>query len=418
MVSPTANPEDTNPPSTFSEARSLDRSRLVYLDNLRTMLITGVVVAHLIITYGNKLAEWYYMEAGQTVAVLDLLLLFLGVIGAGFGMGLFLLIAGYFTTPAYDRKGSSRFLLDRLKRLGIPWLFSELVLVPFINYIVDIHGAANCSGGLYDCAYQGSLWNYLALYPRNQGSISDGPDWFLEALLLFSTGYMLWRLAASSLQAYLPKSLGKPEGVPGNWAIALFALAIGLVTFVVRFWAPVFTYYAPWNLEFARFPQYIALFAAGAWAWRRDLLTTFTDRQARTWQWVALGCVLVFPAILAWAGVLSGSIDPRVGGGVNWKSLAYSLWEGFLCVSMSITFLGWYRRRFNRQTRISRAMSGSAFAVYILHPLVIVPLALALSGIQMNLNLKFLLITPFAVALCYLVAHFLRKAPVVRSILG
>ena len=310
------------------------------------------------------------------------------------------------------------FLLDRLKRLGLPWLISELVLVPILNYIVDIHGATNCTGGLYDCNYQGSVWQYLALYPRNQGSISDGPDWFLEALLFFSVGYVLWRLATRSLPVRMPGSHGNPGAAPRNGAIALFALAIGLGAFVVRIWAPVFMYYPPWNLEFARFPQYIALFAAGAWAYRRHLLTTFTDRQARLWRWVALGCVLVFPAILAWAGVFSGTIDPRVGGGVNWMSLAYSLWEGFLCVSMVITFLTWYRSSFNHQSRLGRAMSESAFAVYIFHPIIIVPLTLLLSGIRMNLSLKLLLEAPFAVALCYLVAYGLRKVPHFRSFLG
>jgi glucan biosynthesis protein C len=418
MVTHTAIPEGSQPPSILPAAPSQARPRLVYLDNLRTMLITGVVVVHLIITYGIGMVDWYYKESGQTVPVLDLLMLFLGMIGVGFAMGLFFLIAGYLATGAYDRKGPGQFLLDRLKRLGLPWLIFELALVPTLNYMVDMHHAGNCAGGLYDCNYQGTVWQYLALYPRNQGSISDGPDWFLEALLLFSIGYVLWRLVAPLVRARLSSASARPGGVPGNWVIALFALTIGVCTFIVRIWAPVFEYYSPWNLEFAHFPQYIALFAAGAWAYRRDLLTTFPDRQARPWRWVALGCVLVFPAIMAWSGVFSGEIDPRVGTGVNIMSLAYSLWEGFLCVAMVITFLAWYRRRFNRQSQIGRAMSESAFAVFILHPLVIVPLALALSGIRMNLNLKFLLVAPFAVALCYLVASALRRLPLVRSIFG
>lgn len=45
-------------------------------------------------------------------------------------------------------------------------------------------------------------------------------------------------------------------------------------------------------------------------------------------------------------------------------------------------------------------------------------LALALSGIKINFSLKFLLVAPLAVALCYLVAYGLRKAPLARAILG
>jgi fucose 4-O-acetylase-like acetyltransferase len=382
------------------------------------MMITAVVVTHLTITYSGTPVEWYYMEIGKTVPLMDFLVLFLGLIGVGFAMGLFFFIAGYFSPAAYDRKGAGQFLIDRLKRLGIPWLICELALVPVLNYIVDIHGKTNCAGGFYNCNYQGSFLKYLALYPANQGSISDGPDWFLEALLIFSLVYLLWRMATRSVTVGAFDGADRTSTVPDNWQIALFALVIGVSTFVVRFWLPVFTYFPPWNLEFAHFPQYIALFAAGAWAYRRDLLTTFTDQQGRLWRWVALICVLVLPAILLWVGALTGASDPRVAGGVTWMSLVYSLWEGFLCVSMAITFLTWYRRSFSHQSRIGHAMSESAFAVYILHPAVIVPLTLALSGIQMNRSFKFLLIAPIAVGLTYLIMHLVRKVPVFRIVFG
>jgi hypothetical protein len=206
--------------------------------------------------------------------------------------------------------------------------------------------------------------------------------------------------------------------IPGNGTIALFALAIGLSSFVVRFWVKAFTQYEPFHLEFARFPQYIALFVAGVWAYRRGWLAALPDRRAGTWRWVTLACLLALPLVAVAGGALEGILDERMFGGMNWRSLVYSLWEGFLCVSMCISLLSWFQRRFDHQGRLARAMSESAFAVYILHPAIIVPLALALSGIHMHLNLKLLFVAPIAVALCYLVVYGLRRVPLVRSILG
>jgi glucan biosynthesis protein C len=200
--------------------------------------------------------------------------------------------------------------------------------------------------------------------------------------------------------------------------IALFALAIGLFTFVVRFGPMAMVYYEPWHFEFAHFPQYIALFTAGLWAYRRGWFDAFTDRQAKIWGWVALGCVLTLPVLVVAVGGLSGTLDARAGGGVNELSLAYSVWEGFLCVSMSITLLSWFRRRFDQQSRLARTMSESSFAVYVVHPAVIVPLALVLSDIQMNLSLKYLLVAPIAVMLSYLVAYGLRRVPLAKAVLG
>jgi hypothetical protein len=54
--------------------------------------------------------------------------------------------------------------------------------------------------------------------------------------------------------------------------------------------------------------------------------------------------------------------------------------------------------------------------VYVLHPIIIVPFVLALSGISINPTLMFLFAAPLAVALCYTIAYYFRKLPLVRSI--
>lgn len=403
------------PQPALAETRAAARPRLAYLDNLRWALITAVVLIHLSVTYGVP-ADWTYYEGGEVAPLVALPLLLVAAIGANFVMGLFFLIAGYFTPAAYDRKGTRRFLIDRFKRLGIPWLLFEIFINPLVHYAVDTH-AGDCKGALYDCQYQGTFWQYLKDFPRAKGSIGDGPVWFLEALLLFSIAYALWRWLSDA--APLP-ALSQPDrtrAVPSNRAIALFALAIGLVSFVVRFWAEAFVQYEPLHLEYARFPQYVALFVAGIWAYRYDWLVAFSDRQARTWRWIALGCALALPALLVVSAPTAGTLDERAVGGVNELSLAFSLLEGFLSVSMVIGILSWFRRHFNHQGRLARAMAESSFAVYVLHPAIIIPLALALSGIKMNLSLKFLLVAPIAIVLCYLIAFGLRKLPLARIIL-
>ena len=176
------------------------------------------------------------------------------------------------------------------------------------------------------------------------------------------------------------------------------------------------TYFEPEHLEFAHFPQYVAMFAVGTVAYRRNWLAIFPDAQARRWRWVALVCVLLLPVLTVAAGALTGELDERGAGGLNWLSLAYSVWEGFMCLAMVITVLVWFRARFNHQGRLVRAMSDASFAVYVLHPLIIVSLALALSGIPINPTLMFLIAAPLAVALCYIIAYYFRKLPLVRSI--
>ncbi len=199
--------------------------------------------------------------------------------------------------------------------------------------------------------------------------------------------------------------------------IILFILALGLVTFVVRIWAPVGWQWEPPHLQLAYFPQYIAMFAVGIAAYRGDWLAGLRAGQVRLWRWVALACVLLMPVLAVAAGALSGDLDPAGAGGLTWLSLAYSVWESCMCVALSITVLAWFRDRFDHQGRLARELSAGAYGVYVLHPLVIVPLALVLSGVRMSLGLKFIVVAPVAVALCFLVAALVRRLPLVRRVL-
>jgi glucan biosynthesis protein C len=383
-------------------AQSGVRPRLLYLDNLRTAVITLVVLGHVAVSYGAE-GDWYIHGEGQASPLAFILMLPLMAIGAAFMMGLLFLIAGYFTPRSYDRKGPGPFLVDRLKRLGIPLLLFAVVINPVIEYLVEAHTGK----------FQGSYWRFIPPYIRNLDTAGFGVTWFLEALLIFSIFYILWRLLTqSSPQRNAPNS----GAVPSNRSIALFALVLGFATFLVRIWAPVNTYFEPEHLEFAHFPQYVAMFAVGTVACRRNWLAIFSDAQARLWRWVALVCVLLLPVLAVAAGALTGELDERGSGGLNWLSLAYSVWEGFMCLAMVITVLVWFRARFNHQGRLARAMSDSSFAVYVLHPIIIVSLALALSGIPINPTIVFLFAAPLAVALCYIIAYYFRKLPLVRNI--
>jgi surface polysaccharide O-acyltransferase-like enzyme len=330
--------------------------------------------------------------------------LLLGV-GAAFLLGLFYLISGYFTPGPFDRKGAGPFLVDRLRRLGIPLLLYALVINPLVTYLAAVHGG-----------YEGSLWRFVSERTSDLTNASVGPLWFVEGLLIFSLLYALVRVVAQHVPALASRVL-QPATVPTNRSMVVFALVLGLLTFVVRTWVPIGWSWEPPHLELAHFPQYVAMFVLGLAAYRGNWLARLTVEQARPWRWVVLVFILLFPLVIMAALMPSGELSSAPAGGLNWLSLAYSMWEGVMCVAMSVTVLVWFRSRFNRQGRLARAMSGDSYAVYVLHPLIIVPLAISLSGLQLGPALKFLLVAPLAVVLCFTAAHYIRKLPLIRRVL-
>ena len=112
-------------------------------------------------------------------------------------------------------------------------------------------------------------------------------------------------------------ALAAPIHSNKNRSIALFALGLGLATFLTRIWAPFGWWWEPPHLELGHFPQYIALFAIGIVAYRNNWFTRISTAQTRLWGWVALACVPLFPALAVAAGALSGEFSTDVAGGFN-----------------------------------------------------------------------------------------------------
>jgi hypothetical protein len=77
--------------------------RRAYLDNLKVLLVTGVIVGHVLITYAD-IGSWAYREPSGNKAFLIPAALFV-VLGSLFAMGLFFLLAGLLLPRALARKG-------------------------------------------------------------------------------------------------------------------------------------------------------------------------------------------------------------------------------------------------------------------------------------------------------------------------
>jgi surface polysaccharide O-acyltransferase-like enzyme len=349
---------------------------------------------------------WYYLD-GRPDDITVLVATLFTAVNQAFFLAFFFMISGYFTPGSYDRKGPWPFLKDRLLRLGIPLLFYIIVIDPLIAYVL----AVNIGG------FDGSVWSFLTGYFEGRYlknfSLGSGPLWFVETLLIFTIIYLVLRLLLKPSVTPSQRD-GKP---PGNLAIVAFALLLGVVTFIVRIWLPLGWNFEPLNLQFPYFSQYIALFAVGIIAYRLNWFLGIPTATGKVWLGFAIFCILVvLPVLFVLGGALEGNTDPFLGG-VQWQSFALSVWEQFVCMGMVIGLLVLFRERLNHQGVLAKNMAASAYTVFIIHAPVIVFLALALRGIDLYPLLKFVLVAPIAIALCFVLANFVRKLPLARDIL-
>ena len=348
------------------------RSRLAYLDAIKVLLVVGVIAMHSAITYGLD-GSWYlesYEEMpGGVVTAITILL------GTGwlFGLGLFFLIAGRLTSPSLDRKGPSRFVKDRLVRLGVPLVAYTLLVSPGLEYV----------------AYRENDGGTEAFWPfaREQvWHLAPGPTWFLEALLAFSLGYVLLRV--------LRPETGPPSRRPlRGREIAGVALAIGAGAFLVHLLFPIGSEQI--HLQLAMFPQYVILFSLGAAAGRRGWLETLTPELQRRCGQVGLAAALLFPLVLLAGGFFDGgdAADDRFAGGLHWQAAAGALLEGVLATCLCLWAVSHFRRQEARYDRpLVRRMAPSAYGAFVVHPPILVGLAYALAPLPLPVMLKFVLL--------------------------
>jgi fucose 4-O-acetylase-like acetyltransferase len=382
-------------------------SRLAFVDNLRILLTVLVILHHLVSMYGGP-GDWYYKEGRLEGIALLLLTLFM-VVNQTFFMGLFYLLSGYFAPASYDRKGGARFLIDRLVRLGIPLLVYALLINPFIRYVTEVGFLALNRNFFKIWGWNGAYWTYAARFVRDRRSSAVGPMWFVEALLIFTLIYWAWRVLARR-EPVEPQLDARP---PSNAAIAVFALALGVVTFLVRIRLPIGTVLLPLGLQFPYFPQYVAAFVVGIVAYQRNWLRGIPDATGRLWQTVALVLIALFPIILSVAG---GNVNPFMGG-LRWEAAFNAFWEQALGVAMMVSLVVLFRNRLNQQGALTKAMAASSYAAFILHGPVLALLAVGIKRVQQPPVVKIAVLAPVAVFLCFFIGFLLGKLPLLRRVL-
>ncbi len=369
--------------------------RLAYLDNLKVLLVVGVIGVHTAIIYGVDGSFYLEDYEPMTDVSIGVLTTFVAV-GFLFGLGAFFLIAGRLSGPSLDRKGPARFVRDRLVRLGIPVVFYILLIAPVMEYVK----ARN----------EGEDQGFLSFAGDQFSDPAPGPTWFLEALVVFSLAYAVVRALR---RARTPVSR---EPLSGR-QVAAVGVAIAALSFATHL---VFPYGEEhFHIQFALFPQYAILFGLGCAAGRRGWLETLTPELRRGCGIVGLIAVLALPILLLAGGFTEGDAKKDLyAGGWHWQAAGTSILEASLAATLPLFLIGWFRDHWTRQGPLLRRMAVAAYGAFIIHPPVIVGLALALNEAAIPAELKFALVFAGGVAGAFGITSLIARIPAIRRVVG
>lgn len=321
-----------------------------------------------------------------------------------FFMSLMFLVSGFFIWPSLQKKGPGRFLRDRLRRLGIPFVVAAALLAPLAYFPAYLQTGAPFSLGNFF-----RVWLSLPHWP-------SGPAWFLWVLLAFdavaaaltraSPGWgsmlgrllskfqrpaaMFWLLVGASAVAYLPLALGLD---PGSWAS-----------------------FGPFSFQVSRPLHYAVYFFTGVGLGASGLgqgLLSSGAKLARRWFVWALASVGAFLTTVA-CFLVALSQGAAAGKGA-WAVVDVTFVVS--CAASSFAVLALFVR-FARRGRAGDSLAANAYGMYITHYPFVSWLQYALLGAVLPAAAKATMVFLGAVALSWTVSAALRRIPAVGRVLS
>jgi hypothetical protein len=382
-------------PASAGSTQTQPRVRDLYIDRLRSIMTAFVILHHTAITYG-AIGGWFWYELKPSQAISSQLLIEFCTINQAYFMGFFFLLAGYFTPASLERKGYGRFIGDRFTRLGLPLLGFMVILGPLTAAIAH-------------AADTGRFWEvfpYIAMH----FILIPGPLWFAEALLIFCLAYCAWR---AMFGAPLTTAERTPRAVPsaGKWLLS--ALLTGIGALAIRQVIHVGVNIAA--LQLGYFATYIVLFAVGIAAWRYDWIRQLNWANARGGIIAGIIALPLMPLGVAIAQITHSKGD--FAGGLSWHAAVYALWEPFVAWGFIAAWLLFMRRFGNQPSAFWSWLNRRAYAVYIIHPPILVGISVLLHPWVAPALVKFAVTGTLSCAACWLIADPLVRMPGLRRIL-
>ena len=356
------------------------KTRLYYLDNLRIALTVLVIAHHVGQAYGPT-GGWWPVQEEARAALLGPFF----TVNRSFFMSLFFMISGYFMVGACERSGPRSFVLGRLRRLGIPVLVFALLMLLARIFLFGERIAS---------------WNDV---------FNAGHLWYLEHLLLFSLGYVLWRRLRG---ARGPADLGS-RPLPRWPAYLTFTLAVAVCSAVVRIWSPIdrwFNLLGFFRVAFADVPRDLGFFIVGVLAWRRAWFERYPARAG--FAWLAVGLA----AAAAWYAYDLGFL-PFFSLSDTVMGIVYPLWEIVLCLGLCIGLTVAFREAANFQGALGKWLANNQYSAYFWHPLLIVALQMTALAVPASPLVKFVLVTAVGVPVVFAWSWLLRLLRPVRAVL-
>jgi peptidoglycan/LPS O-acetylase OafA/YrhL len=375
--------------------------RIVPLDRARTFITLLVVLHHSVVNYT-------YFGNGDRMRWLgfDLVVLF----NDSFFMACMFLISGLFVRDSLARRGPAKFLANRARRLGVPYLISIFVVTPIAYYpsFLRYH-----LPGTTDFNFFHFWWRMLTIGPWPSGSA-----WFLWVLLtLGAIATLLWAAAPRVIEA-LGQRIDALRDRPMT-AFVVFQMLSILVYLPMHLifgdssWLEPGHY--PFPIQTSRILLYAGYFFIGVGVGAASLRSgVLAENGALVMRWrVWLAFALAFyGAILLLVYVHHNGLADFNSPPFWWRT-AYGLAFAMFSAAMTFTVPAIFLRFARSSLWLLDTMRPSAYGIYLLHFIFLIWLQYIVFDPAFPAFVKFAIVFTGTLSMSWALTVLLRKIPVV-----
>lgn len=360
------------------------KSRVFFLDNLRTFLILMVVVLHAGIVYEPILQNNWIVSDPDKNGMIGLIRMYIDL----FVMFTMFFISGYFVPFSMKSKSAGAFVWSKVKRIMLPWLIAVLTLIPAYKVIfLYSRGMPQEAWYTYFHIYTrpGSDWSLFSNHPLQAWL------WFLPVLFMFQMIYLgLYR--AKLLRFKISLKTG-----------VILTFAVGVVyNFVITHMGLTGWYHsALLHFQNERLLAYLAVFLLGTLC--NKLRVFDVNRLDKGW-FIYSNVALTVGLGLYTATALNlffNMIDPARNYYFVSKTVDLLVYQVSAMVSV-LSFIHVlvyvFRSQLNFTNRLLGELSRNSYAVYIIHMVVLGAIAYPMTFLAIPAFAKFLLLSvlPFS----------------------
>ncbi len=350
--------------------------RKYYIDNLRWMAILLLFPFHAAQIWSGGEYSGFYIWSHTNI--------FLYVFSTAvypWYMTLLFTIAGISCKSSLQKRTKKQFIVERTKKLLIPFFFGVLVLVPIMTYIAEV----------FFNGYTGSyIQQYFLFFTKASdltgyhGGFSLAHFWFLLYLFVISLTALPIILLAKK---YLPR----------------FRVSRVSYFFLIFLFVPEWLCQYVLNIAGKSLGQFMILFLFGYFILSEESIL----QEIKHYRLVSLTLC-----------ILSGSLYIYL---YCFKNLRNELMAGlyiFYGWMGIITLLGIGQSKLNFHNQLSHYLTRASFPIYILHMPVLVVVGFFVLNFPLGVTGQFLTIILISSILTFLIYEIIKRVPVLRFFLG